>query len=690
MTNHFLRYLRAIGLFLLMFAMPLGIAANDNANASESVVRLIGHVPKAIEHAALLKSLNSMENVNVTFVLPLRNQDKLEALIQRFNDPNDSKYGKYLTPEEFTKKFAPSEEDYDKVMAYALSQGLTITQKHANRFLLNVSSTAEAIEKAFKLNLFVYKGLNGRKFYAPDDNPEVPLHIAEIIHGIVGLDNAAVWVPLYQMQKQENANLEANAYPSGPGGGFAPNDLITAYNLSSVSANGTGQAIALFELAGYHVSDINVYTDYFGLPRGNLTNVIVDGGSSDNNNGEVVLDIELALALAPQSHIYVYEGPNTDQGVLDTYNRIATDNIAKQVSTSWGLGENWASQQFLQAENAIFMQMASQGQSMYAAAGDSGAYDDYPYNNNLVVDDPASQPYVTGVGGTKLVVNSLNGAYVSESVWNDGPGDAGGGGVSNVWSIPSWQQNIPNVYSTTKRNVPDVALNSDPNTGYSIYYNGSWQIFGGTSCAAPLWAAFNARVNQQLVSSQKPVLGFVNPVLYQLGKSGTYTADFHDVLVGNNLFYQAHTGYDNATGWGSFNGANLFAALTQSSPPPPQQAPLLNITMTHTGSFSRGRTGQYFINVTNNGNGSTSGTVSVKLNLPRGLTYKSFTGTGWNFNSSTLTFSRSNTLNAGAQYPTITVAVNVAFTASALVIPSATVSGGGSPSSTVSDPTTTR
>ena len=216
-----------------------------------------------------------------------------------------------------------------------------------------------------------------------------------------------------------NFNAASHGHPSGPGGGYSPKDLLTAYNLNRVSANGSKQIIALFELGGYLTSDINEYTNYFGLPSAKLKNILVDGGSSSGIDPEVTLDIELALALAPASQIYVYEGPNSDQGVLDTYNRIATDNLAKQVSTSWGIGEDLVDAQYLQAENAIFLQMAAHGQTIYAAAGDSGAYDDYPYHS-LVVDDPASQPYVVGVGGTRLIVNSVSGAYSNESVWNDG------------------------------------------------------------------------------------------------------------------------------------------------------------------------------------------------------------------------------------------------------------------------------
>ena len=390
--------------------------------------------------------------------------------------------------------------------------------------------------------------------------------------------------------------------------GYAPADIVKAYNLTGLPVNGTGQAIALFELASYQASDINAYTSYFGLPAAQLKNVLVDGGSGAGIDPEVTLDIELALALAPHSQIYVYEGPNSNQGVLDTYNRIATDNIAKQVSTSWGMGENNESSQYLQAESAIFQQMAAHGQTIYAAAGDSGAYDDSSQGSNaLVVDDPASQPYVVGVGGTTLTVNQSTGAYASEAVWNDGAGNgAGGGGVSTVWPIPSWQASVATVHSKTNRNVPDVALNADPNTGYAIFYNGQWTIYGGTSCAAPLWASFTACVNQERVANNLSTLGFANPVLYSIAEGAAYAINFNDVTNGNNLYYSAGKGYDNASGWGSFDGVNLFATLTHNTPPPPKTYPDLILLAQPTAPFTKGGTGTYVITVDNIGSGATA------------------------------------------------------------------------------------
>ena len=229
--------------------------------------------------------------------------------------------------------------------------------------------------------------------------------------------------------------------------------------------------------------------------------------------------------------------------------------------------------------------MAAQGQSIYAAAGDSGAYADYP-NETLVVDDPASQPYVVGVGGTSLTVNATTGAYASETVWNDGVGDgAGGGGVSSVWPIPSWQTNVSTTYSKTNRNVPDISLNADQNRGYSIYYDGQWTIYGGTSCAAPLWAAFTALVNQQRQSAQYVAIRVCRiPYFILLGHAASQAPNYHDITTGNNYFYNATAGYDNASGWGSFNGANLFASLTKSS----TDFPRVSITSPANGSTVSG------------------------------------------------------------------------------------------------------
>lgn len=215
--------------------------------------------------------------------------------------------------------------------------------------------------------------------------------------------------------------------------------------------------------------------------------------------------------------------------------------------------------------------------------------------------------------------------------------------------------------SKTHRNVPDVSLNADTNTGYSIYYDGKWEIYGGTSCAAPLWASFTACLNQKRVTNQKPVLGFANPSLYVIGKGNTYREDFHDIISGDNLHYYGSHGYDNASGWGSFNGVNLFTSLTNSGSmfPPVQRSPVLAITMTETSPFIRGKIGSYTINVSKQGNGPTSGAVKVLVDLPKNLSYRSLSGSGWTVDHTTLTCTQDSILDAESSFQPIVLNVQV-------------------------------
>ncbi len=531
--------------------------------------RITGHVPlQAVRSASREGRLRGDEVMSMALALPLRNQTELSDLLRRLYDPADPLYGHYLTAEEFASRFGPTQADYDSLAAYAASLGLQVTGTHPNRLLLDVSGPAARVEAAFNLRLLRYRAADGREFYAPDQDPEVPEPVASLIAGVIGLDSAAVWHSQSRaIPARERSGLSSHQVGTGPLGGLTPSDIQTAYNLGS-GPNGSGQTLAVFELDGYDPADIAGYQIRFGLPAVRLQNVLVDGvnGSPGFGASEVTLDIELLAALAPGAKgILVYEGPNSSTGVIDTYNRMATDNLASVISTSWGLTETQGGSALLNVENAIFQQMAAQGESIFAASGDSGAYDN---GVSISVDDPASQPYVVGTGGTTLFVNA-DGTYNHETTWNTNNtlfGGAGGGGISAVWPIPLWQQGVvspASLGSTTMRNVPDVSLDSDPSTGYSVYFRGGFEVFGGTSCAAPLWAAFAAEVNQVRAFAGLAPLGFANPTLYGIAGGADYTRDFHDIADGStNLFYPAMTGYDDATGWGSFNGDNLLAELT--------------------------------------------------------------------------------------------------------------------------------
>jgi subtilase family serine protease len=285
--------------------------------------------------------------------------------------------------------------------------------------------------------------------------------------------------------------------------------------------------------------------------------VLLDGASagSDGDDGEQVLDIVQAASMAPgMSQIRVYIAPGTSQigvGDVDIFNEMATENIAKQLSCSWG----WNPADTAQLD-PIFQEFAAQGQNLFVASGDAGAYTGSNSTDNSY---PAESVYVVAVGGTDLTTNGVGGPWQSETAWLD----SGGGPADDGFAIPSWQvgvANSSNRASTTIRNVPDVA--AEANTDNYLCDQGSCtEDFGGTSFAAPRWAGFLALVNQQEVSKGNPTLGFINPSLYSIGKGASYHDAFHDITSGSNNTYSAVPGYDLVTGWGSPNGTGLINAL---------------------------------------------------------------------------------------------------------------------------------
>ena len=590
-----------LALFALAFCLALpGSLTAVQAAPVPAAVRLPGYVPlAAVAGARALGRVPSGQAMTLTLTLPLRDPAGLTSLLDRLYDPADPLYGSYLTPSQFTERFGPTQQSYDAVAAFARAHGLSITRTTPNRLLLSVSGSTAAVEAAFGVHLGRFQALDGRVFYAPDGDPSIPASLVGRLTGVVGLDNAAVPRPfLRRPGSTPHAALKSILWGSGRkpatlrpmvpigaplqigtephSGGLTPSDIKTAYNLTGVTLTGAGQTLGLFELDTYTPGDITAYTNAFGLPKTSLETVAVDptdpnypvtpGDAAD----EVTLDIEMMAALAPAAKILVYSAPPTLQGWLDDLNLIATDNRARVISVSYGLAEDEAPTGFQSTENIAFMQMAAQGQSAFVSSGDSGAFTD---GATVSAADPSSQPFVTSVGGTTLAVTKPGGSYSSETTWRDPTpdfrsnfGSGGGGGVSKFWRLPSYQAGIGGV-SATHRNVPDVSLDADPYTGYAVYYSDPnnpgqpWIPVGGTSASSPLWAAFTALANQQRASNGQQPVGFANPLIYTIGGSADYLSGFHDIADGsNNLYplYTAKTGYDNVTGWGSFNGAGLL------------------------------------------------------------------------------------------------------------------------------------
>ena len=536
------------------------------------MVRLSNHVPSvhiqnAIQRARHLGRMAANSQISLTVSLNLQNQDKLDELLTQLYDPKSAQFGKFLSSEQFAQNFYTSSSDIETISNYLLVQGLQIQERVGNT--LRVSGTAQNIESAFGTEMHEYhvaeaNGSLSLKFAASFE-PLLRSDIAAKVSGIIGLNNFSSFV------SHAHEAISSKGIGTGPGGGMTPNDIKKAYTITGTAL---GQTLALMELDGYLASDIAGYANVYGLPQVPLTNILIDGFSGAAGPGalEVVLDIELMMAVAPNAaKILVYEGINSSAGVLNTYARIANDNLAKQVSTSWGSPEQNNSAAFLQAENLIFKQMAAQGQSIYAASGDFGAFDN---KSVLGVDDPASQPFVTAAGGTTLALNA-DGTYKSESSWGiaGAPGTGAGGGNSAFWPVQAWQAgfaNSANMGISTMRMVPDVSANANPNTGYAVVFNGASGVVGGTSCVSPILAAMTAIINNARATNGVAPLGFANPSLYQLGQSSLASQVFRDIAdASTNLFYPATPGYDLTTGLGSLNGVMFSALINPVLPPLP-------------------------------------------------------------------------------------------------------------------------
>jgi hypothetical protein len=538
--------------FLLIIAC---IVANGAPGAERKV--LSGHLPPGLARMQSIGTLPATTSLRLAIGLPLRNQAELTNFLRQIYDPASTSFHRYLTCEQFTERFGPTEEQYQSVIEFARANGFTITAAHPNRLLLDVSGPVANIEQAFRLTLRIFHHpTEPRDFHAPDAEPSVPLGLP--IQDVSGLEDFAPPRPMNLKPKPHPApgiggeEVVSYATGSGPGGDFIGYDFRGAY-APGVLLTGVGQFVGLFEFGPYFTNDIILYKQYAGLPDVTVTNVLLDGFTGipapGTDDGEEALDIDMAMCMAPGATIIVYEG----NSAIDILNRIATDNKAKQIGCSFGFYPPPGTM------DSVFAQFLAQGQTFFAASGDGGAY-----STNLIF-APADDPNITSVGGTSLVTTGPRGSYVSENTWI-----GSGGGITPHYSIPTYQQGMnmqTNHGSTTQRNFPDVAMLADT-VIFWVFKNGQTGTVGGTSAAAPLWAGFMALVNQQAVANGKGPIGNLDSVIYNIGRySNSYPAVFHDITTGNNFNtasptnYAAIPGYDLATGWGSPNGSNLINLL---------------------------------------------------------------------------------------------------------------------------------
>ncbi|WP_328747056.1 S53 family peptidase [Streptomyces sp. NBC_00285] len=526
---------------LLVAAVPAAYAANaPQPHTARAAVT--GDVVKGLgKQAKRTGSVAAGKRIPVAISLAPRGGTALDTFIAKVSDPHSASYGHYLTKARFAARFGRTDAEVKQLKEYLKAQGLTVGKVHSGNLLVDATGTAAQLEKAFGTKLSTWKDTaSGRSFYANDSAPTLPSGIASLVSDVAGLNN--------HVQLRHQATPHTVAPRNGPGGGYTPAQLKGGYNVSG-TYTGSGQKIALLEFDGFQQANITKYDTNYSLGSPTPTVSKVDGGSGALGDGqvEVELDIEVLHAIAPKANVTVFEGPNSDAGEVDTYQAIVDSGIPT-TSISWGASESARTTSNINAVDAVFKAGAAQGLGFYAASGDDGSDD--AGDGTTTVDYPASDPYVTGVGGTKLTVTSAN-AFSKEVAWS-----GGGGGKSSVFKIPSWQTAVQKTAGGGFRQVPDVSAHANPSPGVSIYSQGSWSAVGGTSAAAPEWAAFAALYNQQAAAAGKANLGFANPALYTASGTG-----FHDITSGSNGAYSSATGWDFTTGWGSYNAATLASKL---------------------------------------------------------------------------------------------------------------------------------
>jgi subtilase family serine protease len=586
------------------------MSAASGAAPSAARVTLSAALPTLQTGAIVQGPLASTQHLSADVVLSLRDQSVLSTLIQDVSTPDTPDYRHYLAPGQFAAQFAPTAATVASVRAWLSHEGLSVGTTDSDGFVIPVSGSAGDLSSAFDTTLSQVALPSGAESFLNTTALSVPAALAGTITNVTGLNGSALWHDDLLVKATKGvaasgtdashavfaphdagpqacgqAQDDANEY-----GIYTQSHIAQVYGLSSLfndGRSGAGQAIGVFELESFSVNDVDAFASCYGITP-DVAEVSVDGGGCSSTpgscgagSGEAALDIENAMAFAPGAEIVVYEAPDSVQGPLDLFRTIADQDVAKVVTTSWGVCEPDDSS--ISAENEVFEQMAAQGQTLVAASGDDGSEDCYGEGGTgLAVDDPGSNPLVTSAGGTTLYGND------AETVWNTHNclivigcmTGSGGGGLSSVWAMPGYQRDAGdgtiNGYSTSGdcdisilqaslcREVPDVSGDADPNSGYTFFWNGQWGVVGGTSAVAPLWGAIFTLINQGCASP----LGYVNPALYGLGgRSG----DFNDVLQGNNDFlglhggdYPATPGFDLASGWGTPNAVALLNSLDSS------------------------------------------------------------------------------------------------------------------------------
>jgi kumamolisin len=586
------------------------------------------------------RDLAGAEPISATVALKLRNRAQLIDQLANLYDPRSPQFRRFFSPAEFQGRFAPTPETVQRAAAELQSHGLAV--EVVNGSLLRVTGSPASVESAFGVTLHTFQVAGERdapsyEYHAATSAPVLSETLAPVVEAVTGLDTHPRYRSFLRHAPQSRS-LATGAKAGAPATTDAPGlwtvlDFAQYYDVTPLydeGVSGRSKTIGIVTLASFTPSDAFSYWSSLGLKtsKDRIRVVNVDKGpgkpSDASGSDETTLDVEQSGGIAPGAKIIVYQAPNTDQGFLDAFAKAIDANDADAISCSWGSWEETVDPTQLQAFDNLFLQAASQGQSMSVAAGDQGAYDangNYPlpqFTKVLSVDHPAADPWILAAGGTTLpgpqqFLLPDGGTFTvdvkNERAWGwdylDGLCSAlgldpvscgifpvgGGGGISSLFNVPFYQEGLGGVHTTAAgqslvdlsqtppqtlitlpahfagRNVPDVSLNADPDTGYILTYTsdqtgfGTTPFFGGTSFVAPQLAGVSVLLDQQLQGR----VGLLSFALYELAQSGiAYSgpqAPLRDIRHGDNEHYHAVEGFDPATGLGSLDVANLARTL---------------------------------------------------------------------------------------------------------------------------------
>jgi kumamolisin len=547
-------------------------------------VHLAGSERVPLPGARRIGAVDPQEQITVTVLVRRAGGRSAPEPPAESSSPGDGAEARRARRRALAAAHGASQADVDAVTEFATAHGLSVLAAEPARRTVRLSGTAEAMGAAFGVELVrheVGEGDEAVSYRQREGSLRVPAELAGIIEAVLGLDDRPQ--ARFGARRGPDPDVAAMADPAAPAasGSFWTTQVARLYGFPGASG-GAGEAIAIIELGGgYAQSDLTAYFGRLGITPPTVVTVGVD--SATNSPGqqadvEVVLDIEVAGAVAPKADLIVYFAPNTDAGFLDAITTAVHDqqHAPSAISISWGGPESAWTDQAMRAMDAAFADAAAVGVSVLCAAGDRGAGDGGG-DQHAHADFPASSPHVVACGGTAL--HAVGGKITSEVVWNDRNGGATGGGISDTFGVPSWQPTgtVPasvNPGHRRGRGVPDVAGNADPRTGYLIVVNGGTQVVGGTSAVAPLYAGLVALLNAELGA---PV-GELSPKLYALHGTSA-AAPFRDIISGDNSVprtqnnpavtgYRAGQGWDACTGLGSINGTALLAALRPAGTTP--------------------------------------------------------------------------------------------------------------------------